>query len=93
VFERLSQEILTRKRLAWSRNIERALTVAVTINNPFEITLLASDTILQTTSSSCAAIASPNNNGQIVVQWNLANYTFAFTHEFGQGHVYYQATI
>lgn len=84
--------------------------VTVAFDNPFGTGLLAGDTILQTQSSSCAAVASPTNNGQIVAQWCsvysfaltdeanqgyngefLQGYAFAFTHEFGQGRVYYQA--
>lgn len=68
-------------------------TVTITVDNPFGTALSAGDTILQTTSSSCAAVASPTNNGQVVAQWNIANYAFAFTHEFGQGRVYYQALV
>lgn len=68
-------------------------TVTITVDNPLGTSLLTGDTILQTESFSCAAISSPTNNGQVLAQWNIANYAFAFTHEHGQGRVYYQALI
>ncbi len=66
--------------------------VTVTVNNPFGTALLDGDTILQSNSFSCAAVSSPANNGQVVARWSSGS-VFAFTNEYGQGRVYYQATF
>jgi len=83
--------------------------ITVTVDNPFGTPYLTGETLLESHSSSCAAVDSPTNNGQIVARWN-PGYTFtnnfqqtftndynqglafAFTHTYGQGRVYYQAT-
>ena len=67
-------------------------TATVTVNNPFSTALLAGDTLLHTEGFSCAAVSSPVNNGQVVALWSSGS-VFAFTSEFGQGRVYYQATF
>jgi len=65
-------------------------TATVTVNSPFGTSLLAGDTLLHTDGYSCAAVSAPANNGQVVAQWSSGS-VFAFTNEFGQGRVYYQA--
>jgi hypothetical protein len=84
-------------------------TIVATVDNPFGTPFLTGETLLYANSSSCAAVSSPTNNGQIIAGWNPGYYTFtddfeqeyindynqglafAFTHEYGQGRVYYQA--
>jgi hypothetical protein len=65
-------------------------TATVTVNNPFSTALLAGDALFYTEGFSCAAIALRANNGQVVALWNSGS-VFAFTNEYGQGRVYYQA--
>jgi len=67
-------------------------TATVTVNNPFGTSLLDGDTLLHTDGYSCAALSSPANNGQVLARWSSGS-VFAFTNEFGQGRVYYQATF
>ena len=72
--------------------------ITVTVDNPFGTPYLTGETLLEAHSSSCAAVNSPTNNGQIVARWN-PHYTnsynqglaFAFPHTYGNGRVYYQA--
>jgi hypothetical protein len=66
--------------------------VTVTVNNPFGTKFSAGDSILYANTSSCAAVSSPTNNGQIIARWS-SGLVFAFTNEYGQGRVYYQATF
>jgi hypothetical protein len=81
--------------------------ITIAVDNPFGTTLLAGDTILHTNSYSCAAVNSPTSGQIIarwntgytypndLDEGFNNNYNqdlaFAFTNEFGQGRVYYQA--
>jgi len=65
--------------------------VTVTVNNPFGTAFSAGDSILYANTSSCAAVSSVAN-GQVVARWSSGS-VFAFTNEYGQGRVYYQATF
>jgi len=62
----------------------------VVVDNPFGTALLTGDTLLFTESHSWAAVTSLNNNTRVIAEW-VSGPVFAFTHEYGQGRVYYQA--
>jgi hypothetical protein len=64
----------------------------VTVDNPFDSTLLAGDTLIEEAGESNAAILKPYEGSQIIAEWERG-YTFAYTYEYGQGRVYYQATF
>jgi hypothetical protein len=67
-------------------------TATVTVSNPFSTALLAGDALFHTGGFSCAAISLQANNGEVVALWSSGS-VFAFTNEYGQGRVYYQATF
>jgi len=62
----------------------------VVVDNPFGTALLTGDTLLFTESRSWAAVTSLNNITRVIAEWGSGT-VFAFTHEYGQGRVYYQA--
>jgi len=77
----------------------------VTVDNPFNTSLMSGDTLFESAGYSNAGVLDPVN-ASIVAQWNpglyglcingLGNFSeqvaFAYTHEYGSGRVYYQAT-
>ncbi|MEM2098118.1 MAG: hypothetical protein QXU99_00015 [Candidatus Bathyarchaeia archaeon] len=65
-------------------------TAKITFDNPFGTTLSANTTVFTTQSYSAAAVSAPMEGTQIVASWSDGA-IFAFTHEYGQGRVYYQA--
>lgn len=62
----------------------------VTVDNPFGTALLKGDTLVEGTGYSCAAVTSLHNDTQVLAEWGTGP-IFAFTHEYGQGRIYYQA--
>ncbi len=64
----------------------------MTTDNPFGTALLSGDLVLYANSYSCAAVMSPNNDTQVLARWDSGS-IFAFTHEYCEGRVYYQASF
>jgi hypothetical protein len=62
----------------------------VTVDNPFSLPLMKGDTLVEGTGYSCASVTGLNNNSQTVAEWGTGE-TFAFSHLYGGGRVYYQA--
>jgi hypothetical protein len=72
-------------------------TARVTIDNPFGTGIVANSTIVTSQSYSAAAVSTPSNSTQVIASWDPLDSwgqgaIFAFTHEYGQGRVYYQAS-
>ncbi len=67
-------------------------TATITIDNPFGTALSSGDPIIYADNSPCPAVMSPNNGAQTIALWNSGS-IFAFTHEYGEGRVYYQAKL
>ncbi len=64
--------------------------VSLVVDNPFGTGLPAGGSVFEGQGDFASLIAL-HNDVQIVALWNTGN-AFAFTHEYGQGRVYYQAT-
>jgi hypothetical protein len=62
----------------------------VTVDNPFGLPLMSGDTLTEGQGYSAAAVAGMSNDSQTVAEWGTGE-TFAFTHQYGAGRVYYQA--
>jgi hypothetical protein len=74
----------------------------VTVDNPFNTSLMAGDTLFESTGYSNAAVGNPYNGSQVIAEWNPALYNipdwnitvaFAYTYQYGLGRVYYQASF
>ncbi|PVX23926.1 MAG: hypothetical protein CW691_09035 [Candidatus Bathyarchaeum sp.] len=59
-------------------------------DNPFGTSLSVDERLLDVESKSAASVSSMGNNTQVVSLWD-SDYVFAFTNEYGQGRLYYQA--
>jgi hypothetical protein len=66
-------------------------TARATVNNPFDTAILINDALVTTEGYSAAAVSTPSNSTQVIALWDQEA-IFAFTHEYGQGRVYYQAS-
>jgi len=66
-------------------------TARATVNNPLGTAIVANATLVTSQSYSAAAVSTPSNNTQVIALWNQGA-IFAFTHEYGNGRVYYQAS-
>jgi hypothetical protein len=66
-------------------------TARATVNNPFDTAILINDTLVTTDGYSAAAVSTPSNSTQVIALWD-GGAIFAFTHEYGEGRVYYQAS-
>ena len=62
----------------------------VTVDNPFGLSLMNGDTLAEGIGYSAAAVAWLSNDSQTMAEWGTGE-TFAFTHQYGAGRVYYQA--
>jgi hypothetical protein len=67
-------------------------TAYVTVANPLGTSLNLGDPVFTSDGPSAAAITCMSNDSQVLASWEDDS-TFAFTHEFGQGRVYYQADL
>jgi hypothetical protein len=66
----------------------------VTIDNPFDTTLLAGNTLIEGAGYSNAAVLDPYNGSQVVATWQAGpSVAFAYTYHYGLGRVYYQAAF
>lgn len=72
----------------------------ITVDNPFDLPMLKGDVIFEATFEEAgdnAAVTSLNDDAKIIAQWQNQRAerrgTFALTHEYGQGRVYYQAAF
>ena len=63
----------------------------VTVADPLGTSLNIGDTLVTGVGYSCAAITSMSANSQVLATWDDGS-TFAFTHTYDQGRVYWQAT-
>ena len=63
----------------------------VTVDNSFGLPLMKGDTLVEGTGYSCACVTGLNNDSQAVAEWGTGE-TFAFSHLYGGGRVYYQAS-
>lgn len=64
----------------------------VTVANPLGTSLNAGETIFTSAGFSNAAITSMSADSQVLAVWDDGS-TFAFTHEYGQGRVYWQCGL
>jgi hypothetical protein len=64
----------------------------VTVNNPFGTNLLAGDTVFQTSGYSNAAEWNTYVGSNVIARWEDGS-IFAYTFQYGQGRVYYQAAF
>jgi hypothetical protein len=64
----------------------------VTVDNPFGSSLMAGDTLIEGAGESNAGIYEPYNGSQVIAEWQTGC-AFAYTYQYGQGRVYYQATF
>ena len=62
----------------------------VTVGNPFGLPLVEGYTLAEGQGYSAAAVTGLSNNSQTVAKWGTGE-TFAFSHQYGAGRVYYQA--
>ena len=62
------------------------------VDKPFGTSLLTQNKFYFIDAYSCYALTSMSNDTQIIARWSDSS-IFAFTHEFGNGRVYYQASI
>lgn len=62
----------------------------VMVDNPFGTEFRVGDAVAENVGPSAAAVTQVNPEAEIIAKWEYG-YTFAFTHEYGQGRVYYQA--
>ncbi len=67
-------------------------TVNTVFDNPFGTSLLASDILFENDIWWHAAVTSLNEDSQAIAFWSSGS-VFAFTHEYGDGRVYYQALV
>jgi hypothetical protein len=71
----------------------------VTVDNPFGTALLTGDTLIEGVGQSNAAVLGPHEGSQVIAAWEMDAFlqpmrvTFAYTYQYGQGHVYYQASF
>lgn len=64
----------------------------VTVDHPFGTSLLTGTTLCEGMGYSNAVVSDLNDDAQVIAQWGTGQ-IYAFTHEFGEGKVYYQARI
>ncbi len=64
----------------------------VTVDNPFGTAFMTGDTLIDGCGYSNAAVEMLYNDTQVVAGWGTGP-VFAYTHEYGQGRVYYQAAF
>lgn len=64
----------------------------VTVDNPFGTELISGDTLIEGSGYSNAAVKSLHNDTQVLAEWGTG-LVYSFTHEYGQGRVYYQAAF
>jgi len=62
----------------------------VTVDNPVGTPLLTGDTLVEERGYSSAAVTSLNNDTLVLAKWGT-ELIFAFTYEYGEGRIYYQA--
>jgi hypothetical protein len=64
----------------------------LTVDNPFGTSLLAQDNFFFIDAHGAAGVASLDSDAHVLAAWSDGT-VFAFTHEYGEGRVYYQAAI
>jgi hypothetical protein len=74
-----------------STYLNRVGPARVAFDNPFDTSLLANE-VLYTGLSSNAAVSSLSGDAEAIAFWDSGK-VFAFTHEYGSGRVYYQASF
>ncbi len=67
-------------------------TAKLVADNPFGTSLLAQNKFYYIDAYGAAALTAMSNDTQILARWEDGS-IFAFTHEYGDGRVYYQATL
>jgi hypothetical protein len=67
-------------------------TANLAVDKPFGTSLEAQSKVYHIDAYSCYALTSMSNDTQIIARWENG-VVFAFTHEFGNGRVYYQAEM
>ena len=63
----------------------------VSVDNPFNTSLATGDALVATSGHSNAAVGNLHADSQTVATWD-SGLIFGYTHEFGNGRVYYQAS-
>jgi hypothetical protein len=67
-------------------------TARVVFKNPFGTSLSTSEALLPDHGNSAAGVSYPGNNTKVIASWDEGP-IFAFTNEYGEGRVYYQAAF
>ena len=75
-----------------SRYVNAGGIASPAFDNPFGTSLLTNDTLIATEIPWCAGVASLNESSQPIAYWSSGPVA-AFTHEYGEGRVYWQSTI
>jgi hypothetical protein len=66
--------------------------VNLVVDHPFGTSLLNQNQLYNIDAYSCYALTSMNDDSTVIARWSSGS-VFAFTHEYGNGRVYYQAAI
>ena len=66
--------------------------VNLVVDHPFGSSLLSQNQLYNIDAYSCYALTSMSNDSTVIARWSSGS-VFAFTHEYGNGRVYYQAAI
>jgi hypothetical protein len=64
----------------------------LSVDNPFGTSLVSKNQLYYIDAYGCYALTSMSNDSTVIARWS-SGLVFAFTHEYGNGRVYYQATI
>jgi hypothetical protein len=64
----------------------------LSVDNPFGTSLVSKNQLYYIDAYGCYALTSMSNDSTVIARWSSGS-VFAFTHEYGNGRVYYQATI
>jgi len=75
--------------LGCSRYVNAGGTARVTTDNPFGTQILNGDTVYFTAGGSASGLASLDSDAKVIARWDESA-IFSFTHEYGNGRIYYQ---
>jgi hypothetical protein len=69
-------------------------TASLVVDKPFGTSLEAESTVYHIDAYGCYSLAAMSDDAQVIARWgNGAGSVYAFTHEYGNGRVYYQAEM
>jgi hypothetical protein len=68
-------------------------TARLTVDNPFGTALTSGTVVRYDEGFSAAAVTGLSNDSTVLARWDNGGFVFAYTHEYGQGRLYYQAHL